>query len=121
MFCIDNFSIPLTRLSLKFTISSKVFPSQSSVLSSNVVSQLIGGTIGPTPTFGYPYEPTKIDGGLEPLIESELKRFPYLDRYSCQLFSIVFLISVLEELDCDFIICIKNIIGIIFFGGNNVD
>jgi len=46
----------------------------------------MGGNIGPTPTLGYPYDPTKTDGGLEPSIESDAKRFPYFERYSCQLF-----------------------------------
>jgi len=58
-----------------------------------MVLPCIGGSIGPTATFGYPYEPTKTDGGLEPLIKLEEKRFPYPDKYSFQLDSIAFLIS----------------------------
>ena len=49
--------------------------------------------MGPIPTFGYPYEPTKTDGGLEPCISLEEKRLAYFERYSCQFCSIPFLIS----------------------------
>ena len=92
----DMFLIPLIRLSRKFTISSKLFPTQSSGLSSKVVSPCIGGTIGPTLTFGYPYEPTKTDGGLEPSSESDVKRFACVERYSSHLLWIPFLISELS-------------------------
>jgi iron complex transport system substrate-binding protein len=48
----------------------------------------MGGTIGPTPTFGYPKEPTNTEGGLEPLIESDENRFPYFERWALQFSSI---------------------------------
>ena len=37
--------------------------------------------------------PTKTDGGLEPSIKLDEKRFPYRERYSFQFDSIAFLIS----------------------------
>jgi len=35
------------------------------------VSPCIGGTMGPSFTFGYPYRPTKTDGGVAPSIEHD--------------------------------------------------
>ena len=47
-------------------------PSHCSGVSSIDVSPLIGGTIGPTKTFGYPIRPTKTPGGLDPSTIEEL-------------------------------------------------
>ena len=49
--------------------------------------------MGPIPTFGYPYEPTRTEGGLEPCISFDENRLAYFDKYSCQFCSIPFLIS----------------------------
>ena len=86
--------MPLTKLSLKFTISSRLFEVHFSGLSRMLVFPCIGGTIGPTDTLGYPKEPTKTEGGLEPLNESDENKLPYLDKYSFQFASIAFRISV---------------------------
>lgn len=47
-----------------------LLPGYISGVSSIVVSPCIGATIGPTFTLGYPYRPTKIEGGVAPQSDS---------------------------------------------------
>jgi hypothetical protein len=68
-------------------ISYRVLPSHISGLSKIVVSPWIGGTIGPSLTFGYPYRPTNTDGGVAPAIESNDNLDEFRFRNWIQLFS----------------------------------
>src|SRR5438105_100899 len=85
--------VPRTKLSLYPASSSSVLPAHSSGLSSSVVSPCIGGSIGPTLTFGYPKSPTKTDGGLDPSSVSD-ESFAEFSLTNClQFCSSFFLIS----------------------------
>lgn len=71
---------PLTRRNLKSTMSSMLRPIHDSGRSIMPVSPNSGGSRGPISTLGYPYLPTKTDGGLEP----DMLRVSIIGRTFCR-------------------------------------